>query len=58
MASMRFENYGNLAMVFFCVRETTTPHSMEAMWMVIDLLDSGQTCSVLFCRAAVEHRIA
>ena len=42
-----FENSGNLAMVFR-VRKTTSPQSMEAMWMVIDLLDSEQRCSVLF----------
>lgn len=58
MASTHFESSGNLAMVFFCVRKTTGSRSMEAIGMVIDLLDSEQRCSVLFYRTAMEHRIA
>ena len=39
-------------------RPVASPHCMEAVRMLTDLPDLGQTCSVLFCRAALEHRIA
>src|SRR5271165_3282288 len=52
VASTHFERFGNLAMLFF--PQAPVLKCMEAVRMVTDLLGSGQTCSVVFCPAALE----
>jgi hypothetical protein len=57
MASTHFERFGNLAMLFsFC--QVPVFKCMEAAWMVTDLPDSGQMCSVVFCRAPLECNVS
>jgi hypothetical protein len=49
-----FEDFGNLAMIFFRVRQSPSPKGMEAALMVTEVHNSEQTCFVVFCQAAVE----
>jgi hypothetical protein len=58
VASAPFEKPGNLAMLFFPFRRLLVPNGMEAMRMIADLPCSEQTCFVVFCRAALECRLA
>ena len=52
VASTHLERFGSLAMLFF--PQAPVLKCMEALRMVTDLVGSGQTCSVIFCRAALE----
>ena len=56
MTSTHLGDSGNLAMLLFL--QIPALKCMEASRMVTDLLVTGQTCSVVFCRAALAHQFA